>query len=1055
MGAARDFERDENLDFSDLSDSNQSALERAKSRWGNAEVIRGNDGYNPSALASAENSSTSTASNSGISDSETISKDQKPVQSGGWQNNVSGGGTHKSRNAANLAGGGWKNLAKSFLGNKGAMATTGGLLSGVGIFIFVISTGIISLIQVHMEEIITEKRNSSAISMNNRSVKVMKLKIKGTNCKPAGLVCRMSKVTDRNIKNLEKAGFKVDLEEGESLFGRKKISKLTYIKDGKNIEINNSSKDIKNILTKNPDVRQAFRRGFSGRFASFLDKSWQKLKGWFNFTKVKKDNKGKTEEEIDEDIKKTANNHSKDGETDSKKLPGDKDDVDDKGNNKAQKGDEGTRKVKEKLKTYKDKLKKGAQSVSEKAAMGLEILEGASSTLNSLNAVDKVCGVYALVSMGWSVAKIAKVEVLAQFGLSFLSMASKIKAGEATQQEVTAQGNNLMGIANKKDSKENKNPDSKNSNTSRLKNAFAFFADSTSNNDRIKSATESQGWRAVAYDDRVSKLDDSAKDYQVGITGWFASLMNTLTTGMVGWFIRQSCKVAGIVTAVVGIAQVALTILKCMGTGFWGCIGDVVKVAIWAVALGLALSVAAEILKNQAMGAISKYVSEGLTGTILNDSTTGENFGNAIMSGSAAMMAKNSMAGSGGVLTKSQAIAFRQETDRQIAENAEDIRKTHSPFDPTTRHTFLGSIVSNMMPYAGTLGSIKGLLPSMIGGAQRSFASITPGASAANSANFAANMETCEDKSITDTGAATDIFCNVYTGIDMGIAETDTEEVVNKLKEWGDIVEKENSSETNNLLDTFSMSGDLKKYDKYCFNRKSPIGTSEDDDDETRGGICNTEKNPKANWYSLFLTDLRTEMGMNEEFKPDSSGGSRGNNSSSNSKGGVDPELSKLSGEFIWPLKNTKVKNGKIQGVSDDQGFNTPVRQNHPAIDFANEEKGWTHGAQVYAVADGEVVNGGFDVAPYNGCKYGTADMMGGPHAVIIKHKGDVYSFYWHMDSHSVKTGEKVKKGQAIGTIGNYGCSYGSHLHFELSKDSAIPSTSASFYPPDLIKQDT
>ena len=248
MGAARDFERDENLDFSDLSDSNQSALERAKSRWGNAEVIRGNDGYNPSALASAENSSTSTASNSEISDSETLSKDSKPTQSGGWQNNVSGGGTHKSRNAANSAGGGWKNRAQSVFKNKGAMAATGGLLGGGGAFIFVISTGIASLAPVHIQEIITEKLNSASTSMNNRSVKVMKLKIKGTNCSPAGLVCRMSKVTDRNIKNLEKAGFKVDLDEKESLFGRKKISKLTYIKDGKNIEIKNSSKDIKNIL---------------------------------------------------------------------------------------------------------------------------------------------------------------------------------------------------------------------------------------------------------------------------------------------------------------------------------------------------------------------------------------------------------------------------------------------------------------------------------------------------------------------------------------------------------------------------------------------------------------------------------------------------------------------------------------------------------------------------------------------------------------------------------------------------------------------------------------
>ena len=1031
MGAARDFERDENLDFSDLSDSNQSALERAKSRWGSAEVIRGNDGYNPSALVDAENSSTSTASNSEISDSETLLKDSKPTQSGGWQNNVRGGGTHKSRNAANSAGGGWKNRAKSFFKNKGAMAATGGLLGGGGAFIFVISTGIASLAPVHIQEIITEKLNSASTSMNNRSVKVMKIKVKGVNCQPAGLICRMSKVTDRNIKNLEKAGFEVKTSDKESLFGRKTITELRYNKNGQSIDIKNNSSDIKNILTKNPDVRQAFRRGFSGRFASFLDKSWQKLKSWFNFRKAKKDNKDKTEEEIDEDIKKTANEHSKDGETDSKKLPDDKEDVDDKGKNKAQKGDEGTKKVKEKLKTYKDKLKKGARNVSEKAAMGLEILEGASSSLNSLNAVDKVCGVYALVSMGWSVAKVAKVEVLAQFGLSFLSMASKIKAGEATQQEVTAQGNNLMGIANKKDSKENKNPDSKNSNTSRLKNAFAFFADSTSNNDRIKSATESQGWRAVAYDDRISKLDDSAKDYQVGITGWFASLMNTLTTGMVGWFIRQSCKVAGKVTAAEGIAQVALTILKCMGTGFLGCIGDVVKAAIWTVALGLALSAAAEILKNQAMGTISKYVSEGLTGTILNDSTTGENFGNAIMSGSAAMMAKNSMAGSGGVLTKSQAIAFRQETDRQIAENAEDIRKTHSPFDPTTRHTFLGSIVSNMMPYVGTLGSIKGLLPSIIGGAQRSFASITPGASAANNANFAANMETCEDKSITDTGAATDIFCNVYTGIDMGIAETDTEEVVNKLKEWGDIVEKDDTSENDNLLNTFTMSERMKKYDKYCFNRKSPIGTSEDDDDETRGGICNTEKNDRANWYSLFLTDLRTEMGMNEEFKPDSNsgGGNSGNRKSSGEGGPSSEEIANAKSKFASPLEGELIINSPYgpRNLPIDCEFNGCV---HTGVDLGGGE-----GTPVYAVADGVISDASGDSS--RGC---------GPHLRIISHKeatgSDIDSLYCHMSAGYKNPGDSVKKGDMIGRIGGWGANgpntFPPHLHLEFYKGRAV-----------------
>ena len=207
MGADRDFERDENLDFSDLSDSNQAKLANEQKSWGTAESIRGDDGYNPSALANAEKSSVSADSNSGISDSETLLKDSQASKSGGWQNNVSGGGTHKSRNATNSKGG-WKNRAKSFFKSKGAMAATGGLIGGGGTFIFVISTGIASLAPVHIQEIITEKLNSASTSMNNRSTKILSLKMKGIKC-TAGIVCRMSRVTERNIKNLERAGFKV------------------------------------------------------------------------------------------------------------------------------------------------------------------------------------------------------------------------------------------------------------------------------------------------------------------------------------------------------------------------------------------------------------------------------------------------------------------------------------------------------------------------------------------------------------------------------------------------------------------------------------------------------------------------------------------------------------------------------------------------------------------------------------------------------------------------------------------------------------------------------
>jgi len=1040
MGAARDFDQDENLDFSDLSDTNQSALEKAKSRWGNAEVIRGDDGYNPSDLASAENSSIATSSNSGISDNETLMKDATTTQSSSWRNNVSGGGTHKSRNAASK--GGAKNRAMSFFKGKGAFATTGGVIGGVGALIFAGTFNMVSLMSNHITEMVTEKLNSASISMNKRSSKVFKLKFntKGVNC-VAGIVCRMSRVTDRNLKNLREAGFHVEVEDGKGILGRKKISSIKYIKAGHEIPLDSSS-EIKSVLTNNPEVREALKRGYNGRFASFLDKKWQKLKGWFSFKKWRKNNKGKTEEEIDEDMKKTANDHSKEEDADGKSRKGDPDPED----GKVEKGDKGTSAVKDKLKSNSDKLKKGFKNARQKSIAAANTIKGVGQTLSGpLNAIDKICGVYALVTMGWSVAKVAKVEVFAQFGLSFLSMSSKIRSGDATQEEVTAQGNSLMGIANKKDSDEKKDSEQSDSNTSRLKEAFAFFADSAEENSPGKSATDSQGWRAVAYGDRVSKLDNSAKDYQVGITGALAKIMDTFTSGTLGWVVRKGCKVATVTTAVVGAAVVVASLVACATTA---CVAEVLGSIAWGAAVGVALSLALTVLKDKAMDEISLHVAQGLTGTILNDSTKGENFGNAIMSGSAAMMSKNTMAGSGGVLTKSQAVAFYHETERQIAENAEEIRKTRSPFDPNTRHTFLGSIVSNMLPYSKQIASISGFLPSIIGGAQRSFAAITPGAHAANDANFIANMDTCEDKTIKDTGAATDIFCNVYTGIDMKIADKDTDQVIDELKSSGDLKEKDNSGDgdTDDMLSTVEMGTDLKKYEKYCFNRKKPIGASEDDDDDNFGAICNSDKNPKANLYALFLTDVRVEEGMNEDFKPDEGGGS---GSSSSSSGGVDPDLAKLSGEFVWPVKGVKVNGDSIEGVGPDQDFGPRsffdgFSSTHYGIDFGSATFG--SAAPVYAAADGEVVYGG------------DAETVGwgaGSHYVAIKHNGDIYTTYSHMRSHSVHKGDKVKKGQQIGVTGAEGNASGEHLHFETKKGTGVPGEKGAFNPMDLIKGNT
>lgn len=57
---------------------------------------------------------------------------------------------------------------------------------------------------------------------------------------------------------------------------------------------------------------------------------------------------------------------------------------------------------------------------------------------------------------------------------------------------------------------------------------------------------------------------------------------------------------------------------------------------------------------------------------------------------------------------------------------------------------------------------------------------------------------------------------------------------------------------------------------------------------------------------------------------------------------------------------------------------------------------------------------------------------FGTGNAVLIRHAGDVYTYYSHLASVNVTQGQTVAAGQAIGRVGATGVVTGVHLHFEI-----------------------
>jgi murein DD-endopeptidase MepM/ murein hydrolase activator NlpD len=116
------------------------------------------------------------------------------------------------------------------------------------------------------------------------------------------------------------------------------------------------------------------------------------------------------------------------------------------------------------------------------------------------------------------------------------------------------------------------------------------------------------------------------------------------------------------------------------------------------------------------------------------------------------------------------------------------------------------------------------------------------------------------------------------------------------------------------------------------------------------------------------------------------------------------------------------VSNENLKRTSSGWGWRIhplyKIRQFHSGQDFAAPI-----GTDVYSTADGTVEK--VESSTYSG--YGNC--------IVIDHGFGYQTLYGHLSRFNVKVGQKVKRGNIIGFVGNTGFSTGPHLHYEVIKN--------------------
>lgn len=214
---------------------------------------------------------------------------------------------------------------------------------------------------------------------------------------------------------------------------------------------------------------------------------------------------------------------------------------------------------------------------------------------------------------------------------------------------------------------------------------------------------------------------------------------------------------------------------------------------------------------------------------------------------------------------------FQVEQARIIAEEAEYDRQTKSPFDLTTTHTFLGSLVYGNLSTFANIASPLSFLSSFFKGAGTALGKLSPTINAASGLNVYFTKGNCP--SLEAIGVIGDEYCQPVMVTDMSLNNTDPDAIVDNLLAIGAIEPTEqllntpsyqlatSSGQTPTATFASLTSGDYaigesyKEYVGFCALRDAPYGFI-DSGAQQKFNIVNTGDNSVDNVLSAGVNAI-------------------------------------------------------------------------------------------------------------------------------------------------------------------------------------------------------